>query len=281
MALTTDDPALTTAAESPTAPAPETPRPHPRRRRRPRLGRRRPGARRRRRPVDRLAARRRPTDQGRRQRPHRDRARQHRRPRPPPRCRRRPSARRPRRSPSTAAWPPPTSQVRGRRHDVADDRRARPRAGPRRSGQQMVPRRSSPSRQRRGRDPARGPDHAGPDLGAVELFVKRPWARRGARLASNHAGLASRRRWPPGQRHNLQAILDACADGRLPAAVVAVVSDRADAYALDRAGARRHPRRPRRAPPRRGRAPTTTPASPTSSPASAPTSSCSPAGCAS
>ncbi len=28
MALTTDDPALTTAAESPTAPAPETPRPH-------------------------------------------------------------------------------------------------------------------------------------------------------------------------------------------------------------------------------------------------------------
>ena len=31
MALTTDDPALTTAAESPTAPAPETPRPHPRR----------------------------------------------------------------------------------------------------------------------------------------------------------------------------------------------------------------------------------------------------------
>ena len=31
MALTTDDPALTTAAESPTAPAPETPRPHRRR----------------------------------------------------------------------------------------------------------------------------------------------------------------------------------------------------------------------------------------------------------
>ncbi|MDJ0771470.1 MAG: phosphoribosylglycinamide formyltransferase [Ilumatobacter sp.] len=34
---------------------------------------------------------------------------------------------------------------------------------------------------------------------------------------------------------NLQAILDAAADGRLPAEVVAVVSDRSDAYALQRA----------------------------------------------
>ena len=34
---------------------------------------------------------------------------------------------------------------------------------------------------------------------------------------------------------NLQAILDACADGRLDAQVVAVVSNRADAYGLERA----------------------------------------------
>lgn len=34
---------------------------------------------------------------------------------------------------------------------------------------------------------------------------------------------------------NLQAILDSCADGRLPANVVAVFSNRADAYGLDRA----------------------------------------------
>ena len=39
-----------------------------------------------------------------------------------------------------------------------------------------------------------------------------------------------------GNGSNLQAILDACADDRLPAAVVAVVSDHADAVALDRAG---------------------------------------------
>lgn len=52
---------------------------------------------------------------------------------------------------------------------------------------------------------------------------------------------------------NLQAILDACADGRLPADVVAVVSDRADAAALTRASAAgvpavhvgRHPGEPR------------------------------------
>jgi phosphoribosylglycinamide formyltransferase 1 len=40
-----------------------------------------------------------------------------------------------------------------------------------------------------------------------------------------------------GAGSNLQAVLDACADGRLPATVVAVVSDRADAHALVRAGA--------------------------------------------
>ena len=53
-----------------------------------------------------------------------------------------------------------------------------------------------------------------------------------------------------GNGSNLQAIIDACADGRLPATVAAVVSDQAEAHALVRAGARRHPRRPRRAPPR-------------------------------
>lgn len=36
---------------------------------------------------------------------------------------------------------------------------------------------------------------------------------------------------------NLQAILDACADGRLPAQVVMVISNRADAYGLQRAAA--------------------------------------------
>ena len=40
-----------------------------------------------------------------------------------------------------------------------------------------------------------------------------------------------------GQGSNLQAIIDACADGRLPATVSAVVSDHADAHALVRAGA--------------------------------------------
>lgn len=38
-----------------------------------------------------------------------------------------------------------------------------------------------------------------------------------------------------GSGTNLQALLDACADGRLAAEVVAVVSDRADAYGLTRA----------------------------------------------
>jgi phosphoribosylglycinamide formyltransferase 1 len=38
-----------------------------------------------------------------------------------------------------------------------------------------------------------------------------------------------------GNGSNLQAILDACADGRLRATVAAVVSDRADAFALQRA----------------------------------------------
>jgi phosphoribosylglycinamide formyltransferase-1 len=40
-----------------------------------------------------------------------------------------------------------------------------------------------------------------------------------------------------GTGSNLQAVLDACADGRLPATVVAVVSDQAEAHALVRAGA--------------------------------------------
>ncbi len=40
-----------------------------------------------------------------------------------------------------------------------------------------------------------------------------------------------------GRGTNLQAILDACADGRLPARVVLVVSDREDAGALERARA--------------------------------------------
>ena len=39
-----------------------------------------------------------------------------------------------------------------------------------------------------------------------------------------------------GNGTNLQAVLDACADGRLAATVVAVVSDHADAHALVRAG---------------------------------------------
>lgn len=38
-----------------------------------------------------------------------------------------------------------------------------------------------------------------------------------------------------GNGTNLQAILDACADGRLPAEVAAVVSNKSDAYALQRA----------------------------------------------
>lgn len=38
-----------------------------------------------------------------------------------------------------------------------------------------------------------------------------------------------------GSGSNLQALLDACHDGRLPARIVAVVSDRPDAYALERA----------------------------------------------
>lgn len=56
-----------------------------------------------------------------------------------------------------------------------------------------------------------------------------------------------------GNGTNLQAIIDACADGRLPATVVALVSDRADAYALTRASSAgipavhvgRHPGEPR------------------------------------
>ncbi len=40
-----------------------------------------------------------------------------------------------------------------------------------------------------------------------------------------------------GNGSTLQAIIDACADGRLPACVAAVVSDQADAHALVRAGA--------------------------------------------
>ena len=38
-----------------------------------------------------------------------------------------------------------------------------------------------------------------------------------------------------GSGTNLQAMLDACASGALPAQVVAVVSNRADAYGLQRA----------------------------------------------
>ena len=38
-----------------------------------------------------------------------------------------------------------------------------------------------------------------------------------------------------GQGSNLQAVMDACREGRLPARVVAVVSDRKGAYALERA----------------------------------------------
>jgi phosphoribosylglycinamide formyltransferase-1 len=56
-----------------------------------------------------------------------------------------------------------------------------------------------------------------------------------------------------GNGSNLQAVIDACADGRLPARVVAVVSDQADAHALARAAAAgipavhvaRHPGEPR------------------------------------
>lgn len=38
-----------------------------------------------------------------------------------------------------------------------------------------------------------------------------------------------------GNGSNLQAIMDACADGRLPAQVIAVISDRPEAFALQRA----------------------------------------------
>lgn len=38
-----------------------------------------------------------------------------------------------------------------------------------------------------------------------------------------------------GNGSNLQAVLDACADGSLPAQVTAVVSDRRSAFALQRA----------------------------------------------
>jgi phosphoribosylglycinamide formyltransferase-1 len=56
-----------------------------------------------------------------------------------------------------------------------------------------------------------------------------------------------------GNGSNLQAVIDACADGRLPASVVAVVSDQPDAFALARAAAAgipavhvaRHPGEPR------------------------------------
>src|SRR5215211_3134535 len=56
-----------------------------------------------------------------------------------------------------------------------------------------------------------------------------------------------------GHGTNLQAIIDACAEGRLPATVAAVVSDQADAHALVRAGdagipavhVGRHPGEPR------------------------------------
>lgn len=40
-----------------------------------------------------------------------------------------------------------------------------------------------------------------------------------------------------GNGSNLQAVLDACAEGELPAEVVAVVSDQSDAFALQRAAA--------------------------------------------
>ncbi len=40
-----------------------------------------------------------------------------------------------------------------------------------------------------------------------------------------------------GNGSNLQAILDACVDGRLPATVTSTVSDRSDAYGLERARA--------------------------------------------
>ena len=94
---------------------------------------------------------------------------------------------------------------------------------------------------------------------AGELSVKRPWGLGGVGLASNHAG--ARRVDPPAdparragvrRRINLQAVIDATLDGRLPAKVVAVVSDRADAGALSRAGAAGIPAVPRRAPRRRG-----------------------------
>jgi phosphoribosylglycinamide formyltransferase-1 len=56
-----------------------------------------------------------------------------------------------------------------------------------------------------------------------------------------------------GHGTNLQAIIDACAEGRLPATMAAVVSDQADAHALVRAGdagipavhVGRHPGEPR------------------------------------
>jgi formyltetrahydrofolate-dependent phosphoribosylglycinamide formyltransferase len=52
----------------------------------------------------------------------------------------------------------------------------------------------------------------------------------GSRIDSRIVVLAS------GNGSNLQAIVDACADGRLPATVAAVVSDQPDARALVRAG---------------------------------------------
>jgi folate-dependent phosphoribosylglycinamide formyltransferase PurN len=84
-----------------------------------------------------------------------------------------------------------------------------------------------------------------------------------------------------GNGSNLQAILDACADGGLPARVLAVISNRASAYGLERARSAGVPAHVHALKPTAtaGRARNTTPISRVWSPATRPIGWCSPAGC--
>lgn len=83
----------------------------------------------------------------------------------------------------------------------------------------------------------------------------RPFAARAYRRRMEHRSATTTRLvvLASGNGSNLQAVLDAAADGRIPATVVAVVSDRHDAHALKRAAEAgvpsvhigRHPGEPR------------------------------------